>query len=256
MSRVRLMVCVAMAVSALVITGCTEGNPAVRLVEAANLTNDGARELGESYTEIVPLTDEEGNPIVADPAQINPRYERYTSSAEHEVRDAMEFLRRLQEETGPIPQTEYLAAVQSLKVAWQPRYDKAVADYKQFADRLHTAEGMSAEYFQVQAGLTAQIINSNQRRSAELQDFREREVYLNWRAQAHSTLARARLIKQDLDDLNVIITKLELSANFAALYQDFQELPTSLLTLHAEIDKFRAESEMINQTFGAGALTQ
>ena len=55
MSRVRLMVCVAMAVSALVITGCTEGNPAVRLVEAANLTNDGARELGESYTEIVPL---------------------------------------------------------------------------------------------------------------------------------------------------------------------------------------------------------
>ena len=84
----------------------------------------------------------------------------------------------------------------------------------------------------------------------------EREVYLNWRAQAHSTLARARLIKQDLDDLNVLITKLELSANFAALYQDFQELPTSLLTLHAEIDKFREESEMINQTFGAGALAQ
>ena len=81
-------------------------------------------------------------------------------------------------------------------------------------------------------------------------------MYLNWRAQAHSTLARARLIKQDLDDLNVVITKLELSANFAALYQDFQELPTSLLTLHAEIDRFREESEVINQTFGAGALAQ
>ena len=256
MNTVRLAVCAAMAALALFALACTEGNPAVRLVEAANLTNDGARQLGESYTEIVPLTDKEGNPIVQEPGQPDPRYERFTSPAEHEVRDAMEFLRRLQEEAGPIPQTEYLVAVQSLKAAWQPRYDKAVADYKVFADRLHTAEEMAGEYFEVQAGLTAQLVNPDQRRSAELQDFREREVYLNWRAQAHSTLARARLIKQDLDDLDVVITKLELSANFAALYQDFQELPTSLLTLHAEIDKFREESQMINQTFGAGALAQ
>ena len=83
----------------------------------------------------------------------------------------MEFLRRLQEEAGPIPQTEYLAAVQSLKAAWQPRYDKGVADYKVFADRLHTAEDMSGEYFEVQAGLTAHITSPEQRRSADLQDF-------------------------------------------------------------------------------------
>ena len=169
----------------------------------------------------------------------------------------MEFLRRLHEEAGPIPQTEYLAAVQSLKAAWQPRYDKAVADYKVFAERLHTAEEMSGEYFEVQAGLMAQITNPQQRRNAELQDFRGTRSVLEL-ASAGPFHAGSSSADQAgfADDLNVLITKLELSANFAALYQDFQELPTSLLTLHAEIDKFREESEMINQTFGAGALAQ
>ena len=230
-------------------------NEASRLVTAADRTNHQAGDLGESYTEIVPLTDEEGNPVTPDPEEqeLDEKYEQYTSEAEHEVRDAMEFLRRLQTEAGPVPQTEYIKAVQQLKAAWQPRYDKAAADYKVFAYRIHHAEEMAQEYFEVQARLTNKIINEQQRRQAELQDYREREVYLEWRTQAHATLTSASLIKQDLDDLNVVITKLELSANFAALYQDFRELPPSLLNLHTEIDKFQEETVRIQNTFGPGA---
>ena len=238
------------------IAGMMSGdNEASRLVEATDRTNHQAGDLGTSYTEIVPITDEEGNPVTPDPdeQEVDERYEQFTSEAEHEVRDAMEFLQRLQTEAGPVPQTEYIKAVQQLKSAWQPRYDKAMADYKVFAYRIHHAEEMAQEYFLVQARLTNRIINEEQRRQAEIQDFQEREVYLTWRTQAHATLATAQLIKQDLDDLNVMITKLELSANFAALYQDFRELPPSLLALHAEIDRFKDETQRINNTFGAGA---
>lgn len=247
---------VVIALAAPLVSGMFDrDNEASRLVSAADRTNHQAGDLGESYTEIVPLTDEEGNPVTPDPdrQKMDDKYEQYTSPAEHEVRDAMEFLRKLQTEAGPVPQTEYIKAVQQLKAAWQPRYDKAAADYKVFAYRIHHAEEMAKDYFEVQARLTNQIINDQQRRQAELQDFRERDIYLEWRTQAHATLASASLIKQDLDDLNVVITKLELSANFAALYQDFRELPPSLLNLHAEIDKFQSETVRIQNTFGAGS---
>ena len=248
---------VGLALGASLVTGMMNGdNEASRLVEATDRTNHQAGDLGDSYSQIVPMTDEEGNPITPDPEEqmLDEKYEQFATPAEHEVRDAMEFLVRLQTETGPVPQTEYIKAVRQLKTAWQPRYDKASADYKVFAYRIHHAEEMAQEYFEVQARLTNQIMNPDQRRQAELQDFKEREVYLEWRTQAHRTFATAQLIKQDLDDMNIMIAKLELSANFAALYQDFRELPPSLLTLHAEIDQFRAETMRINQTFGAGAL--
>ena len=54
--------------------------------------------------------------------------------------------------------------------------------------------------------------------------------------------------------MNIIIAKLELSANFAVLYQDFQELPASILSLHSEIGRFRLESRRISQTFGLNAF--
>ena len=50
--------------------------------------------------------------------------------------------------------------------------------------------------------------------------------------------------------MNVIITKQSLSAHFAALYQDFHEIPPAITQLHQELQKFRAESDRIQQTFG------
>ena len=233
-------------------------NEAQKLVEAADRTNNQAGDLGNSYTRIVPITDEQGEPVGPE-EQANQnedpdaKYEEYTSQAEHEVRDAIVFLNNLLEETGPPPQTEYLAAVQQLQAAWSPRYQKAIKDYKVFAYRIHHSEKMAEEYFHIQARLTASITNVDIRGKAEQNDLHERNAYLEWRSQAHKTLSRALLIKQDLDDMDVIITKQVLSANFAALYQDFQELPQSMVALHADIREFHRQSEEITATFGSAA---
>ena len=232
-------------------------NEAQKLVSATDKTNNQAGDLGNSYTRIVPITDEQGNPAAPEqPGETEPvdqRYEQYASESEHEVRDAINYLNRLLAETGPPPQTEYLSAVKQLQAAWTPRYERAAQDYKVFAYRIHHSEEMAEEYFEIQARLTSKITNPDIRSRAEHNDLLEREAYLDWRTQAHKTLERARLIKQDLDDMNVVITKQVLSANFAALYQDFQELPQSMLELHADIAEFQRQSEEITATFGPAA---
>ena len=230
-------------------------NEAERLVYAAALSNDQAGDLSSSYTAIIPTIDAEGEPIA--PAQqaearptLGPKYQEFATQSEHEVQAAMDYLNRLLAEAGPPPQTAYINAVNQLHHAWQPRYGKAAADYKVFAYRIHHTEKMAQEYFEAQANLTFSIADQEKRRRAEANDFLEREAYLDWREQATTTLAQARLIKQDLDDMNVIITKQVLSANFAALYENFQAMPQSTLTLHAEIAEFQRRSDQITATFG------
>lgn len=245
----------ALSVAAIVppLTGAlTPANEASKLVEAAGRTNNQAGDLGASFAEVVPLTDEQGNPATPEPQQapLDPKYQEYASDSEHAISDAMTFLNQLRHESGPVTRTQYVNAVTQLKSAWQPRYDKAAADYKVFAYRINHAEKMAQQYFEIQADLTSHIANPEHRRQSEEQDQRELAVFRQWRDQAHETLSQARAIKQDLDDMNIVIAKLELSANFSALYQDFQQLPASMVSLHSEIGQFRRESQRISQTFG------
>lgn len=229
-------------------------NQAEKLVEAASLTNKQAGDLGDSYNRIAPITDEHGNFVTpeVEGSELDP-YEHYASTAEHEVQDAIKFLNELLDETGPPPQSAYLAAVNELQAAWSPRYERAVQDYKVLAHRIHHTEKMADKYFQHQSELTRSITNSDTRSQAEENDNRERDAYLAWRGQAASTLSKAKLIKQDLDDMNIVIVKLQLSANFASLYEDFQELPQSMMALHADIAEFRRQSDEITATFGPSA---
>ena len=226
-------------------------NQAEKLVEAAGLANHQAGDLGDSYHRIVPITDEEGNFVAQQvPEADDDPYEQYASAAEHEVRDAINFLNELLDETGTPPQSAYLAAVNQLQAAWSPRYERAARDYKVLAHRVHHTEKMAANYFTHQAKLTLAIANADTRERADANDELERDAYLSWRDQAARTLTQAALIKQDLDDMNIVIVKLQLSANFATLYEDFQELPQSMMTLHADIAEFQRQSDEITATFG------
>ena len=226
-------------------------NRAEKLVEAATLTNRQAGDLGDSYNRIAPITDENGNFVgpQVEENELDP-YENYASTAEHEVQEAIQFLNELLDETGPPPQSEYLVAVNTLQAAWSPRYERAVKDYKVLAHRIHHTEKMADKYFQHQSDLTQSISNADTRAQAAENDNMERDAYLEWRGQAASTLSKAKLIKQDLDDMNIVIVKLQLSANFASLYEDFQELPQSMMELHADIAEFRRQSDEITATFG------
>ena len=255
-------------------------NEATRLVEATEHTNNKADSLDRSFTDIIPpapasrglapgppspsmgggATPEEttgtgnqaGEPEPQDGPAATPTPDPYAHPSEHAVRDAMEFLNRLQTEMEPT-QTEYIQAVEQLQRAWTPRYKRANDEFKRFARRIDHSDAMAQEYFQVQQDLTAQIASPKDRRRAEAIDASEREVYLDWRDQAFKTLGQAKLIMLDLHDMNIIITKQSLSAHFAALYEEFQEIPPEITMLHEELARFREESNKIQETFGVSA---
>lgn len=258
-------------------------NEATRLVEATQQTNNKADSLNRSFTDIIPPAPSgpapsvppAGNVYSAVPAgaqqgtaqgavrdgtgtpgdgqedgeQPTPTPDPYAHPSEHAVRDAMEFLNKLQTEMQP-SQTEYIQAVDQLQRAWNPRYTRAVDEFKRFAKRIDHADAMAQEYFTVQQALTAQIASPKDRRRAEAIDAAEREVYLDWRDQAFKTLGQAKLIMLDLHDMNLIISKQSLSAHFAALYEEFQTIPPEITMLHEELARFREESDKIQEIFG------
>ena len=247
-------------------------NEATRLVEATEHTNNKADNLNDSFTEIIPPAPRErGEPAMSGPGgaagtggpaagpkgteqeeegeEATPTPDPYAHPSEHAVRDAMEYLHRLQTEMEPT-QTEYIQAVEQLQRAWTPRYKRANDEFKRFAQRIDHADAMAQEYFKVQQNLTAQIASPKDRRRAEAIDAAEQEVYLDWRDQAFRTLGQAKMIMLDLHDMNIIITKQSLSAHFAALYEEFQTIPPEITMLHEELEQFRAESDKIQETFG------
>ena len=257
-------------------------NEATRLVEATERTNSKADSLNDSFTDVIPPAPIDtayapppaapgsgftggpspgGQPNPGGPAgpgngtaggpepQPTPTPDKYAHPSEHEVRDAMEYLNRMRTEMQPT-QTEYIQAVEQLQRTWNPRYQRANEEFKRFARKIDHADEMAKEYFQVQERLTAQISSSESQSRAKKIDAVEREVYLDWRDQAFRTLGQARLIMLDLHDMNLIITKQSLSAHFAALYEEFQNIPPEITMLHKELAKFREESNRIQQTFG------
>ena len=243
----KLIICIAIA--AIAGWACANGYPdlsgtfdpgdnaeARNLVDATQRTNEQAQDLNDSFSEIVP-------PDTDDP------YTAYAHPSEHAVADALDYLERLQTELNP-PPNGYVVASNQLRQTWEPRYHKAVGDYKRFAYDIDHANLMAAEYFQRQQQLTQQYNDPAQRYQAETLDHDEYLVYLRWQTQAHATLGQATLVMQELHDLNLTIIKQNLSAHFASLYDQFHALPPSLRQLHAELDKFRQQSEEINHTFG------
>ena len=261
-------------------------NEATRLVEATERTNNKAEHLNDSFTDVIPPapsagyepvtspvptapgpapTGPSGAPVAVAPgAPIDPnnpqpsptpdKFAPYEHPSEHAVRDAIEYLNKLNSDPDIAPnRTEYIQAVEQLQHAWTPRYQRAVQEYKRFAYRIDHADSMARDYFEIQENLTSNIRNPQDRRRSQHIDAAEREVYLDWRDQAFRTLGQAQAIMSDLHDMNIIITKQSLSAHFAALYEDFHTIPPAITMLHEELARFRQESDRIQQTFGVQA---
>ena len=189
-------------------------------------------------------TNELGAPIPPPTPQLSP--------GEHAVADAMDFLNRVQVEFNP-GSTEYIRAVEQLKGAWAPRYSRAIDEFKRFEQRVQHAEQMGYEYLEIQQNLTDNIQNAERRLRHEERDILEQEMVLDWINQANGVLSQARAIKADLDDMNLEITKLELSATFAAVYEGFLRMPLAISLLNQELARFELETERIYDTFGPQA---
>ncbi len=243
-------------------------NEATRLVEAADRTQSKAATLSESYSEVIPPpvslfsalagggsgeteTDDkpetdggEDEPTPTPAATLTP--------AEHAVKDAMELLNRAQQELEP-GSTEYIRAVNQLKSVWDPRYAKAAEEFKRFKYRVEYAEAMGADYLETQETLTRNINNAEVRARMEQVDALERQQLVKWMGQAREVLAQAQAIKTNLDDMNIRITKLELSATFASVYEGFHRMPVALTALNDELATFERETDRIYEVFGPRA---
>ena len=253
-------------------------NEASRLVNAAERTQEKADSVSRSYNDVIPpppRTNPAGGSPVSERAgtsqrssgaipraagssadeevegaeQPTPTPAPTLTPGEHAVADAMDFLARVDAEFGP-QHTEYTAAVSRLKRAWSPRYARAIDEYHRFEGRVEHARDMAYEYLEIQQRLTVNITNSGMRRTHEERDAREQILILEWMNQADTVLEEARAIKYRLDDMNIAITKLELSATFASVYEGFHQMPLAITLLNGELEKFREESELIYKTFG------
>ena len=237
-------------------------NEATRLVQAADRTQNKAQSLSQSYNNLIPPPDpispspndptRQQDDSGADGEAEDPTPAPTLTPGEHAVKDAMDFLSRAQHELEP-GTTEFLNAVNLLKSAWDPRYSHAVDEFRRFKRRVEHARDMSEEYLIIQQRLTANISDREVRERLRQVDEQERVLIVEWLTQAAGVLAQAEAIKTNLDDMNIRITKLELSATFAAVYEGFHEMPSALTTLNSELARFDQETERIYQVFGPKA---
>ena len=239
---------------------------AQQLVEEAERTQNKAEDLNDSYEDIIPPAP--GGPELepqppgagtgtgtgtgAAPETTPTAAEatRTPTDGEHEVQEAMELLAVIHLELNP-RSTEYTMAVEQLKNAWEPRYERAVDEFHRFEERVERADEIAQEYLNTQMDLTREIQNPEKRAMFQNRDYEEMIQVIEWIAGARGVLSQARAIKADLDDMNIIITKSELSATFASVRQTFYEIPPAIALLNQELTRFQEESEQIYKTFGS-----
>lgn len=235
-------------------------NEGVRLVTATERNRNKAHSLQGAFTEVIPPAAAASLPAQPDGT---PEPAQYRPNIDHAVVRAMTTLANLQRVRDSCPPDSaptdcrqplpmhFETAIENLHNQWSPRYQRAVDEHERFRYRVERTEAAAADYFTTQRELTAQLPADQQERW-RANDNAEYRVYLDWRDQAYDTLGQADLIMVELRTMNLIITKQRLSAQFAALYDSFLTMPAEINLLYEELDRFQAESDRIQATFGAG----
>ena len=231
------------------------------LAEATSATLRKADDLGASFGSLIPARAEAAadrgrdgdidgraepepeHPVFSDPSVSS------ANDIEHDVAAALEALASVDTGRDESATDQRITAIESLRDLWTPRYHQAQQEHLRLDYRIEHAERAARLYFKAQGKLTRQIKNPEDRARATASDREELEVYHRWRNQARRTRTQADLIMDELHDMDIIITKQLLSANFAAVYHDFLELPIAISDLHRDLEQFRARSEEIGAVF-------
>ena len=231
------------------------------LADATGATLRKADDLGTSFGSLIPAraeaaTHEDGDDDSDGRTQAGPEAPDFSdpsvssdNDVEHDVAAALEALASVDTGRGTSATDERIAAIENLRDLWAPRYHQAQEEHRRLDYRIEHAERAAKLYFKAQGELTRQIKNPEDRARATASDRAEREVYSRWQDQAHRSRNQADRIIAEFRDMDLIITKQLLSANFAAVYHDFLELPIAINELHRDLEQFRARSEEIGAVF-------
>ena len=135
--------------------------------------------------------------------------------------------------------TVYVQRLGDLKGRWEPRYTAAIEDIERLEHRFSTAADRLEEYFAKQSELTQEINDSNLRAQLQQRDNEERAAYGRWMANGTTLLAEVQAMRQDLDDMNTVILKQELTVNMLSEYGAMREIPASVKALYESLGVFR-----------------
>ena len=147
--------------------------------------------------------------------------------------------------------TEHTLAVEEFYHEWDSRYHTARDAHRRLEWRVQMADRAAPRYFEAQKDLTRVMPNPERRRIYEERDAREEELYREWQIQAYRVVGQSSLLMEQLRQLDLEISKLRLSANFAALYQEFATIPVEVNQLHLELESFRARTRSLEQQLQA-----
>ena len=171
----------------------------------------------------------------------------YISETPSEVQKAYGLMKQYSDEGG-VENDKLVKAARDLREAWEPLYVQAHKDYKLLNSRIELAKSTSAGYFAQQSSLTSAINNDEFRKRMQESDRHEQEIFEAWVTKADDIAALAYDVMEDMQDVNIYITKTNLSAHFAALQSATGSLPTSLEQLELQLEDFVAATDELNLT--------
>ena len=137
----------------------------------------------------------------------------------------------------------YVVRIEDISGRWGPAYSAAKADIERFKHRFRTAEDRLSEYFDDQRELTDSVSDSTLRSELSRRDSEERRAYTRWTDEGRKLLDRALAIERELDDMDVVIRKQQLTVSMLSEYSRASSIPSSAQSLHTALDEFRLQSD-------------
>ena len=143
------------------------------------------------------------------------------------------------------PEAWYVRRIETLVDRWEPGYSAAKADIERFEHRFRTTQDRLREYFVEQGELTESVHDSSLRARLKRRDSEEREAYDRWTAEGSELLTRALAMGRELDDMDVVIRKQQLTVTMLSQYTTGSSIPSSAESLHASLSEFRVQSDQL-----------
>ena len=143
------------------------------------------------------------------------------------------------------PEAWYVRRIETLVDRWEPGYSAAKADIERFEHRFSTTQDRLREYFVEQGELTDSVHDSSLRARLKRRDSEEQEAYDRWTAEGSELLTRALAMGRELDDMDVVIRKQQLTVTMLSQYTTGSSIPSSAESLHASLSEFRVQSDQL-----------
>ena len=143
------------------------------------------------------------------------------------------------------PDAWYVQRLEALVESWGPGYAQAKADIDRFEHRFRTSEDRLREYFDEQTVLTEGVNDQNLRTELQRRDEDERAAYRRWTTEGRKLLDRALAMRNELDDMDIVIRKQQLTVSMLSQYTRESSIPKSAESLYRSLGEFRLQSDAL-----------